>query len=106
MANDFFENQFILDTPGASLIKQTLQQQGYGMMPMIRVKGIRWISPAAVAGHACVITASNGKVYWEAVAAGPNSNLADLIERLWMQDFALTTLASGRVYIYMADKWG
>lgn len=101
MANDFFENQFILDTPSVNLIKQSLAYNA----PFLRIKGIRWIGTGA-AGDACVIQAANNKVYWEAVAGLTNYAITDTIERMWQQDFKLTTLTSGRVYIYLADKWG
>lgn len=103
MANDFFEGQFVLDTAGATLLKGPLM--GAGFLPFLRIKGIRWVGTGA-AGDACVIQAANSKVYWESFALATNYAITDTIERMWQQDFKLTTLTSGRVYIYLADKWG
>ena len=104
MANDFFENQFVLDTPGATLIKVSLTQTlGLNFNPWLAIKGIRWVG-ATTAGHLCVLQRADGKRYWESVCAGPNYVEGDLIEREWQQDFRLLTLGSGRVYIYLADK--
>ena len=103
MANDFWEGQFVLDTAGATLLKGPLMGSGY--MPFLRIKGIRWVGTGA-ATDACVIQAANGKTYWEAFAGVANYSITDTIERMWQQDFRLLTLTTGRVYIYLADKWG
>ena len=102
MANQFFEQQFILDTPGATLLKVLM---GSGIPPFIRVKGLRWVGSGA-ATDTCVIQADNGLTYWEAIAGAAQYNVTDRIERMWQRDFSLSTLTSGRVYIYLADKWG
>ena len=100
MPNDFFDRIFVLDTPGANLIKQTLGGlTNYQFEPFLPVKRVRWVGPTT-AGHQCVIQAANGKVYWEATASVANADIADDLIGPWMQDFKLVTLGSGRVYIY------
>jgi hypothetical protein len=50
-----------------------------------------------------VIQDSDGIVYWESVAAGSNYVESDLTERVFQKDFAVPTLASGRLYIYLSQ---
>jgi hypothetical protein len=97
LANSFREKRFLLDTAGTTLLRQALAP---GESINLRIKGIRWVG-ATTAGHACVIQDEDGVVYWESLATGANYVESDLMERTWQKDFKLTTLASGRVYIYL-----
>jgi hypothetical protein len=97
LANQYKGHRFILDTAGATLLRQTLAP---GESINLRIKGIRWVG-ATTAGHACVIQDEDGVVYWESLATGANYVESDLIERVWQKDFKLTTLTSGRVYIHL-----
>ena len=103
MANDFYELTFRLDTPHASnLMKETVGRVvGVHFPNVLKVKGVKWVSPTATAGDACLILNTEGKPYFDEVASGANYVASDLVERDWQRDFTLTTLASGRVYIYL-----
>jgi hypothetical protein len=97
MANIYKERRFIIDTAGSTLLRSTLAP---GESLNTRVKAIRWVG-ATTAGHACVIQDEDGIVYWESLASGSNYIESDLTERVWQKDFKVTTLASGRLYIYL-----
>lgn len=97
MANIFKEHRFILDTAGSTLLRSTLAP---GAPRDLYIKGIRWVG-ATTAAHAAVIQDEDGVVYWESLAAGSNYVESDLTERVWQKDFKLTTLGSGRLYIYL-----
>lgn len=100
IANVFRERRFIIDTPGATLLRAALAPGESANS--LNVKAIRWVG-ATTAGHACVIQDSDGIVYWESVAAGSNYVESDLTERVFQKDFAVPTLASGRLYIYLSQ---
>lgn len=97
MPNLFKEKRFIIDTPGATLLRALLAP---GEGPILGIKNIRWVG-ATTAGHACVIQDADGVTYWESLASGANYVESDLAERHWQKDFQVTTLASGRLYIYL-----
>jgi len=98
IANRFYEHCYALDTPHATNLLRFVDGANPGTV--LNIKGIRWVG-ATTAGHACVITREDGLVYWESLASGANYVESDTIERQWQQNFKLTTLGSGRVYIYL-----
>jgi hypothetical protein len=97
IANLFYETTYCLDTPGTTLLKYIA---GANPGTVLNIKGIRWVG-ATTAGHACIIQREDNLVYWESLASGANYIESDTIERQWQQNFKLTTLGSGRVYIYL-----
>lgn len=99
MANLYYENIYCLDTAHATDLLKYLGGANPG--PNLNIKQIRWVG-ATNAGHACVLQREDGLVYWESLAAGANNIESDQTERVWQKDFKLTTLGSGRVYIYLA----
>ena len=99
MANVFYEKQYIIDTAGSTLLRETLAP---GESLLSNIKGIQWVG-ATTAGHQCVIQSSDNIVYWESVASGANFDTYFLIERVWQKDFKVVTLGSGRLYIYLAS---
>lgn len=99
MANAYKDMRYIIDTAGATLLKAGLTP-GRGNL---RVKGIRWVA-ATTAGHTCIIQDADSIVLWESVCTGANYVESDQIEREWVTDFKVTTLASGRLYVYLG-KW-
>ncbi len=62
MANDVTGSPWRIDTQSATAITTD----------MIRVSKFRWVSPAAIAGHLCVVKNAAGKIVWRSVAAGGN----------------------------------
>ena len=86
MANTFKEHHWLLDT--AAVITTDV------------VEGvIRWVSPTANAGDQVVITDKNGDMVWESVATGANY-VEETPFSLSANGFELTTIDSGRVYVY------
>jgi multidrug efflux pump subunit AcrA (membrane-fusion protein) len=88
MANDFTGAPLIVTAASATLIYPNL----------IHIKGIRWVSAGAVAGHQVIIVDAAGRVVWESVASGSNYVEADATVRAWY-GFAVTTLTSGTLYL-------
>jgi hypothetical protein len=96
--NQYRERRFIIDTAGTTLLRSTLAP---GEPTNLYVKSIRWVG-ATTAGHAAVVQDEDSVVYWESLAAGSNYVESDLTERVWQKDFKVTTLQSGRLYIYLS----
>lgn len=97
MANRFKTDRFIIETAGATFLRASLAP---GVPALLKIKNIRWVG-GTTAGHQCIIRDAGGETYWESVASGPNYVESDLEDRLWQEDFAVTTLASGTLYIYL-----
>ena len=103
MANDYYDNIFVLDTAAATLIKAALavSAAGFNAIPRsLPVKYIRWVGPTTI-GHACVLQDENSKVLWEDVCGVANKGGESPLFGPWHRDFKLVTLGSGRVYIYL-----
>lgn len=93
MANDLTKNPWIIDTAGAGALT-TLNA---------KIKGFRWVSAAAAAGHACVVQDQNSRTIWESVAAGANHVDADTFDSTdTVSGIKVPTLASGKLYIEFA----
>ena len=88
MANVLDQSPWIIDTPGAGVLHTG----------KFRVYSIRWVSPAAAAGHTCTITDEDGKIKWEDVASGANYVTESRVESDW-KGVKVTVLSSGKVYI-------
>jgi len=88
MAN-ILKNPMVIDTPSGSVI----------YAQEIIVQAFRWVSPAAVAGHQCVVQDKNGIPVWESVASGANYEDVDHLEFSFF-GLIVPTLASGKLYIY------
>jgi len=90
VANDLTGLPFVIDTPGVSILTTDL----------IRIKGIRWYSPSAVAGHLAEIRDAFDRVKWRAVATGPNYEESDLQpdEKIW-NGLKVPVLQSGQLFI-------
>lgn len=89
MANDTSRRPWALDTPAVITTEQ------------VRLKSLRWVSPAAVAGHAVKVEDRNGEVVWEAVATGANFQEESLIEED-VNGFELASISSGILYVSYA----
>lgn len=91
MANQITGNPIILDTPGGGIL--TIRR--------FSVYLVRWVAPAAVAGHQVRIYDSNGREKWASVANGTNYVEADhLQDREDWQGFDLQVLDTGRLFLY------
>lgn len=97
MANVFGKKLWVLDTAGGGLLN------GGGA---IVVNKIRWVN-ATTAGHTAVLADANGNPVWESICAGANYVESDDFsthpDRESGQPFNgldLTTLGSGKLYIY------
>lgn len=91
MANATDQNPWIIDTAGATVLTAD------------RVRcNLRWVG-ATTAGHGCIIKNAAGKTVWESVAAGANNVESDQLNGgggpFNFDGIAVTTLASGRLYI-------
>lgn len=94
MANILTQNPHIIDTAGAGTIIET----------PINVKKIRWVG-ATTAGHSCIVKDKNDNIFWESVAAGANyveetDFTTYYTQSSVLQGLRVTTLGSGRLYIY------
>jgi len=90
MANNLNSRPIIIDTPGGAVL----------MTDLFRLKGVRWVSPSAVAGHLAQITDANDNPKWNSVATGANYVESDLVkhERA-CNGLKVPVLQSGTLYI-------
>lgn len=94
-ANDISKYPYIIDTAGATTIIST----------RVWVTGIRWVG-ATTAGHQAVIQDANGRVLWEAIAGTTNWDEESFIPMVWRDGFKVSTLTSGKLYIYTRETGG
>lgn len=90
MANDVAGNPWKLDTTGAVSSAN------------VRIERIRWVG-GTTAGHTCVLHDAAGKTVVSFVAAGANYT-EDVPVRREYTGLTLTTLASGIVYVSIAQR--
>ena len=86
MANDLTGPVWIIDTPATLYTK------------LILVKGIRWVSKAAVMGDDVEIKDGAGHVIWTSIATGPNYVEADSMLRI-VEGLVVSVLDSGKLYL-------
>ena len=89
MANSLKGRIWKLDTASATPV--TTEPQN--------VKSIRWVNASGVTGDTAVIKDPDGAVLWDSVQPGANFVEYDLLETWWSRGFAVTTLASGTLYL-------
>jgi hypothetical protein len=89
-ANDTSISPWVLDTASGTAI-----QTGN-----IKVLCVRWVG-ATTAGHQAILTDNAGRVVWEEVAAGSNFSTSECMPLLFIGGIKLTTLGSGKVYLYV-----
>lgn len=91
MANDLTNLPYILDTAGTTLL---LNRNQY-------VRQVRWVgTDATVMGQTAELKDKQDKVVWSAIASGANHQQTDRIEAEF-NGIKLTTLGSGKVYVYI-----
>lgn len=90
MANNLTGNPWIIDTPGAGLL----------VSGDVDVKMLRWVG-ATTAGHQAIAQNGLSQVEWEDVAAGANYSTSEEGPFFFAQGLKVTTLASGKLYIYV-----
>jgi hypothetical protein len=90
MANTLRGRMWSVDIAGAGAVTTS----------PVKVKSVKWISAAAVAGQGARITDPvNGGVLFEEIATGGNFVAESLLETWWINGFIVDTLASGRLSI-------
>lgn len=89
MANDTYGRVWKIDTAGSTVLHPG----------PFRAQSVRWVSPAAEAGHALTIQDSNGKELWRSLASGANHLDGERLDTWWNQGFKVPTLDSGTLYI-------
>jgi len=90
VANNLNNRPIIVDTPGGTIL----------IPDIFRLKGVRWVSPAAVAGHLAQITDANDNPKWNSVATGPNYVESDLVKHeKACNGLKVPVLQSGILYI-------
>lgn len=93
MANNVLVNPMVVDAPSGTILTTK----------RVQVLNIRWVAPAASAGHQALITDRAGRVKWASVASGPN--FSDNCEPgrgregVYWDGVRVPTLASGTLYI-------
>jgi hypothetical protein len=97
MANSFNTNPIVLDTVMAS----TAKNSGANLTGRFRIQQIYWDSPATTSTDTTVLQDGSGNViYSETIATGKP---VEFIPPFSVNDFKLTTLAEGKLYIYLAS---
>jgi sugar (pentulose or hexulose) kinase len=88
MANDITMNPLIIDTAGASVL----------IARPIHITRIRAVG-LTTAGHTAVIQDGNARVVWATCAPTTNHTEESDMD-LWVTGLIVSTLASGKLYIY------
>lgn len=91
MANELRDHVWVVDTASATLVEAT----------SMRIQTIRWIG-ATTAGHEAIIKNGRGKIVWASVANAANFlDESHGLDFRTQDGFAVTTLGSGLLYIYL-----
>lgn len=90
MANNLDVRPIIIDTPGAGILTTR----------PLRVKGISWFAPSAIAGNIAEVRDQFDNLKWTSVASGANYKESDYIhdEILW-NGLKVPILQSGTLLI-------
>ena len=95
MSNDITDNPLALDTASATAVTTKI----------FTVSKIRWVYEGAVAGDNVIITDNGGITKFETVASGANYVESETFEPpLVFAGLKATTLAGGKVYLYVASS--
>lgn len=105
MANSYNTNPILLDTTMASPSK--VIGSGSTLTNPYKILGFWWDAPGTTAGHQVVLQDGNGnQIFSQTIAgattAGPTNPV--MFGQPWVvNDYKLTTLAEGKLYIYLAQ---
>src|SRR5690242_14780258 len=95
MANSYNTNPIVLD----SVMAQTAKQSGLNVTGQLKVKLIHWDNAKSTQTDTATLVDENGNMIWSETAA--SSGPFPLIPPQVINDFKLTVLQEGKVYIYL-----